>query len=67
MTREEYLKMEKEAQEKFEKMTPDEKEAFLAAKRRHSRKVRDEIITSHVIRERKKSESDKDKNNEDQS
>lgn len=43
MTREEYLKLEKEAQEKFEKMTPEEKELFLAARKRHQRKVRVEM------------------------
>ena len=44
MTREDYLKMEKEAQEKFKKMTPEEKEAFLAARKRHKRKARVEML-----------------------
>ena len=60
MTREEYLKMEKEAQEQFEKMSSDEKEAFLAAQKRHARKVSDEIITSHEMRNREEQKGESD-------
>lgn len=56
MNRDEYLKRSKEAEERFKKMSPEEQEALLAAQRRHFRKVRDEIITSNRISERKEKE-----------
>ncbi|CAA0175380.1 hypothetical protein ACE1MK_08725 [Tenacibaculum maritimum] len=65
MTREEYLKLEKEAQEKFEKMTPEEKESFLAARKRHQRKVRVEMLGYDKHPDEKKEDVFKDDKKDD--
>jgi hypothetical protein len=48
--------LRKEAQERFDNMTPEQQQGLLAAQRRHQRKVRDEIETSFVIETRRKLE-----------
>ena len=49
MTHEEFIQKQKEAQEHFAKMTPEQQAAFKAAARRHHRKVKDEMETSFVV------------------
>lgn len=64
MTIEELLKLQKELKEKLEKMSPEEREAFLNAARRHSGKVRDELITSHEIQKKREEEEEKNKDSQ---
>lgn len=44
----------KESEERVSKLSPEKRKGLEEASRRHARKVRDEIYTSHIIRERKK-------------
>ena len=60
MTHEEFIQKQKEAQEHFAKMTPEQQAAFKAAARRHHRKVKDEMETSFVVGVRKKLEANPD-------
>lgn len=60
MSGEEFRQIQKEAQERFDKMTPEQQQGLLAAQRRHHRKASDEIETSFVIGVRRKLETDPD-------
>jgi hypothetical protein len=53
MTHEEFLEMQKRNKELESKMTKEEKLALEQARRRHSKKVRDEILTSHELDKQK--------------
>lgn len=54
MNREEFIKLQKKNKEDEANMTLEEKKALREARRRHSKKVRDEIITSFEINKKKK-------------
>jgi len=53
MNREEFIKLQKKNKEDEANMSPEEKKALSEARRRHSKKVRDEIITSFEINKQK--------------
>lgn len=53
LTRKEYLRIQKENREKEAKMSPKELAALSAARKRHARKVRDEILTSYELNKQK--------------
>lgn len=62
MDSKEFHKMREEQKKKEAKMTPEEKAALEAARKRHAEKVREEIITSYVLdlkrKERMKNEEE---------
>jgi hypothetical protein len=54
VTIEEYLELQKRNREEESKMTPEQREALAQARRRHSKKVRDEILTSYELDQKRK-------------
>ncbi len=50
--------MREEQKKKEAKMSPEELAALNAARKRHARRVRDEIITSYIIGKRKGEEEE---------
>ena len=54
MKPEEFFKMREEQRLKEAKMAPEELAALNAARRRHARRVRSEILASAAIRERER-------------
>jgi len=54
MKPEDFFKMREEQKKKEAEMSPEELAALNAARKRHSRRVRDEIITSYELDQQKK-------------
>lgn len=53
MNREEFIKLQKKNKLEEEQMTDEEKQSLYEARRRHSKKVRDEILTSYELNKQK--------------
>ena len=53
MNRDEFIKLQKKNKLEEEQMTDEEKKSLYEARRRHFKKVKDEILTSYEINKQK--------------
>lgn len=60
MTKKEFLEMQKQNRELESLMSEEERMALKEAKRRHHRKVRDEILTSHELDKKRNDKSEEE-------
>jgi len=59
MNREEFIKLQKKNKIEEEQMTDEDKKSLYEARRRHSKKVRDEILTSYELNKQKEKTDNK--------
>ena len=60
MKPEDFFKMREEQKKKEAEMSPEELAALNAARKRHARRVRDEIMTSYELDQQKKNSLEED-------